>query len=71
MFIYYFLLNEEVRKYLKESKKKSKKIVQKDSQIMINNLHGLISKKQKKVQRQNSIESEVTHLKNNLKIIKI
>ena len=60
-----------MRKYLKESKKKSKKIVQKDSQIMINNLHGLISKKQKKVQRQNSIESEVTHLKNNLKIIKI
>ena len=50
MFIYYFLLNEEVRKFLKESKKKSKH-TKKDT-LVVANLQDFLpkNKNQQKIQ---------------------
>lgn len=50
MFIYYFLLNEEVRKFLKESKKKSKH--SKKDTLVVANLQDFLpkNKNQQKIQ---------------------
>ena len=48
MFIYYFLLNEEVRKFLKENKKKNK-ISKKDTKVVLANFHDLLNTSQQKV----------------------
>jgi hypothetical protein len=50
LFIYYFLLNEEVRKFLKESKKKNKH-TKKDT-IVVANLQDFLpkNKNQQKIQ---------------------
>ena len=50
MFIYYFLLNEEVRKFLKESKKKSKN--SKKDTLVVANLQDFLpkNKNQQKIQ---------------------
>ena len=66
MFIYYFLLNEEVRKFVKDSKKK-KKFSKKDTTAVLANFHDLLNTNQQKVFTQeieNDDEIEVRILSN-------